>query len=151
MRNTHRRSFKANNVRNLLNLILCLGAGNGSPLQYSCLENPMDRGAWWVMVHGVTRVAHDLVTKHQYSVYLLINYTVSIYWSLCIYVQRDGMFLSLNVIRKWGGNEGVVSMQGIGFLQVRTSPKTPSTNRRCSHRICPHQGLGRPASRTVRQ
>ena len=29
--------------------------GNGTPLQYSCLENPMDRGAWWAAVHGVTR------------------------------------------------------------------------------------------------
>ena len=28
--------------------------GNGNPLQYSCLENPMDRGAWQAMVHGVT-------------------------------------------------------------------------------------------------
>ena len=30
------------------------GEGNGTPLQYSCLENPMDRGAWWDVVHGVT-------------------------------------------------------------------------------------------------
>ena len=30
----------------------CLG--DGTPLQYSCLENPMDRGAWWAAVHGVT-------------------------------------------------------------------------------------------------
>ena len=30
------------------------GEGNGYPLQYSCLENPMDRGAWWAIVHGVT-------------------------------------------------------------------------------------------------
>ena len=29
------------------------GEGNGSPLQYSCLENPMDGGAWWATVHGV--------------------------------------------------------------------------------------------------
>ena len=36
---------------------------NGNPLQYSCLENPMDRGAWWATVHGVTRVGHDLATK----------------------------------------------------------------------------------------
>jgi len=28
------------------------GGGNGNPLQYSCLENPMDRGAWWATVHG---------------------------------------------------------------------------------------------------
>ena len=29
------------------------GEGNANPLQYSCLENPMDRGAWWTAVHGV--------------------------------------------------------------------------------------------------
>ena len=32
-----------------------LGEGDGTPLQYSCLENPMDGGAWWAAVHGVTR------------------------------------------------------------------------------------------------
>ena len=31
------------------------GAGNGSPPQYSCMENPMDRGAWWATVHGVAK------------------------------------------------------------------------------------------------
>ena len=31
------------------------GEGNGTPLQYSCLENPMDGGSWWATVHGVTR------------------------------------------------------------------------------------------------
>ena len=39
------------------------GEGNGNPLQFSCLENPMDRGAWKATGHGVTRVGHDLVTK----------------------------------------------------------------------------------------
>ena len=33
----------------------CPGVGNGYPLQYSCLENSMDRGAWWVTVQGVTK------------------------------------------------------------------------------------------------
>ena len=33
---------------------VCLGEGNGTPLQYSCLENPMDGGAWSAAVHGVT-------------------------------------------------------------------------------------------------
>ena len=32
--------------------------GNGNPLQYSCLGNPMDRGAWWATAHGVRRVGH---------------------------------------------------------------------------------------------
>ena len=31
------------------------GVRNGTPLQYSCLENPMDREAWWVAVHGIAR------------------------------------------------------------------------------------------------
>ena len=35
------------------------GEGNGTPLQYSCLENPMDRGAWRAAVHAVSRVGHD--------------------------------------------------------------------------------------------
>ena len=39
------------------------GEGNGNPLQDSCLENPMDRGAWKVIVHGVARVRQGLTTK----------------------------------------------------------------------------------------
>ena len=35
------------------------GGGNGIPFQYSCLENPMDRGTWWATVHGIIRVRHD--------------------------------------------------------------------------------------------
>ena len=34
-------------------------AGNGNPQQYSCLGNPMGRGAWWAAVKGVARVGHD--------------------------------------------------------------------------------------------
>ena len=41
------------------------GEGNGNPLQYSCLENPTDRGAWQATVNGVTRVKHDLGTKKR--------------------------------------------------------------------------------------
>ena len=39
------------------------GEGNGNPLQHSCLENPMDRGAWQATVRGVARVGHDLTTE----------------------------------------------------------------------------------------
>ena len=39
------------------------GEGNGNPLQYSCLENPMDRGSWRATVHGLAGVRHYLVTK----------------------------------------------------------------------------------------
>ena len=39
------------------------GEGNGNPLQYSGLENPMDRGAWGATVHGVAKVGYNLATK----------------------------------------------------------------------------------------
>ena len=36
-------------------LRVCIGEGHGNPLQYSCLENPRDRGAWWAAVYGVAQ------------------------------------------------------------------------------------------------
>ena len=47
------------------------GEDNGNPLQYSCLENPMDRGAWWAAVHGVatswTRLSNFTFTFHFHA------------------------------------------------------------------------------------
>ena len=52
-------------------LICCYGEGNGSPLQYSCLENPMDKGAWRAAVHGVaegrTRLSDFTFTFHFHA------------------------------------------------------------------------------------
>ena len=50
-------------VKECMQSIEASGGGNGNPLQYSSLENPMDRGAWRATVHGVARVGHDLVTE----------------------------------------------------------------------------------------
>ena len=48
-----------------------LREGNGTPLQYSCLENPMDRGAWWAAVNGVaksrTRLSDFIFTFHFHA------------------------------------------------------------------------------------
>jgi len=41
------------------------GEGNSNPLQYSSLKNPMDRGAWWATVHGVTKESDIRVTVEQ--------------------------------------------------------------------------------------
>ena len=42
------------------------GVGNGNPLQYSCLGNPMERGTWQAVVQGLQRVGHHLLTEqHQ--------------------------------------------------------------------------------------
>ena len=52
-------------------LYIGLGEGNGTPLQYSCLENPMDREAWWAAVHGIkqsqTRLSNFTSTFHFYA------------------------------------------------------------------------------------
>ena len=42
-----------------------LEKGNGNPLQHSCLGNPMDRGAWWATVQGLTQSGHNWATKQQ--------------------------------------------------------------------------------------
>ena len=39
----------------LLDFVIFMGEGNGTPLQYSCLENPIDGGAWCAAVHGVAK------------------------------------------------------------------------------------------------
>ena len=46
------------------------GVVNGNPLQYSCLEKSMDRGAWWATVHGVLKSWNDWMTEHTYRVCL---------------------------------------------------------------------------------
>ena len=57
------------NMINIINIAICyIGEGDGTPLQYSCLENPMDGGAWWAAVHGVaegrTRLSDFTFTFH---------------------------------------------------------------------------------------
>ena len=47
------------------------GGGHGNPLQYSCLENPMDRGAWWATVHGVTKIRTGLKWLSTHACMLL--------------------------------------------------------------------------------
>ena len=62
--------FKAH-LQILSVFILTAREGNGNPLQYSCLENPMDAGAWWAAVHGVaksrTRLSNFTSTFHFHA------------------------------------------------------------------------------------
>ena len=52
-------------------VVTCAGEGNGTPFQYSCLENSMDRGAWWAAVQGVsknqTRLSDFTFTFHFHA------------------------------------------------------------------------------------
>ena len=70
------------------------GEGNGNPLQYSCLENPLDREAWQSAVHGVARTVHDLVLSfflsiHTYTHTYVIVIIYKIKWIhlyVCVYI-----------------------------------------------------------------
>ena len=66
------------------------GEGNGNPLQYSCLENSMDRGAWWAIVHGVvksrTRLSHFTFTFHFHA----LEKEMATHSSSCLENPRDG-------------------------------------------------------------
>ena len=64
---------KAGDMGSVLGSRRSSGEVNGNPLQYSCLGNPMDKGAWWTTVHGVAesqtglsqRIRQDLANKQQ--------------------------------------------------------------------------------------
>ena len=70
------------------------GEGNGNPLQYSCLENPADRGAWRATVHGVARVGHDLATKPPDPLDYMVNcmqaeqWRISLRWVILLCAQN---------------------------------------------------------------
>ena len=62
------------------------GEGNGNPLQYPCLENPMDRGAWWSTVHGIH--AHACMCVHTYTQMHILLLEFQSYNSISWCVQK---------------------------------------------------------------
>ena len=54
--------------------------GNGSPLKYSCLRNPINRGAWWAKFHGLPIVGCNLVTKHQQHLFVHLLFLFIIFY-----------------------------------------------------------------------
>ena len=93
--------------------LLCIGEGNGNPLQCSCLENPRDSGAWWAAVCGVaqswTRLKwlsssssgiKTLYSLQVYNIVIVLKFILLIYFWLCwFFVSGSGLFSSC---REWG-------------------------------------------------
>ena len=52
------------------------GGGHGNPLQYSCVENPVDRGAWWPTVHGVTKSRTRVTNTFTFHLIWCDNFSV---------------------------------------------------------------------------
>ena len=74
------------------------GKGNGNSLQYSCLKNPTDRGAWQAMVHGMTRVGHYLAVSFFFNVIFCLFNSFSF---LCTLLYTLVLLKSLSWFFKW--------------------------------------------------
>ena len=76
--------------RYFLLLGCCSGEGNGTPLQYSCLENPVDGGAWWAAVHGVSRSRTRLHFHFHFSLSRIGEGNGNPLQCSCLENPRDG-------------------------------------------------------------
>ena len=74
------------------------GEENGYPLQYSWQENPMDRGAWWAIIHGVTKSSTQLRNKHlRYAVEIIGNKLILLTCFECV-VGRSRASFSVGLV-----------------------------------------------------
>ena len=71
------------------------GGGNGTPLQYSCLKNPMDRGTWWATVHGVEKRQRQLKQLSMHVNLILLRPVLG------IAVAIDSELLKLGQLMSW--------------------------------------------------
>ena len=85
------------------------GEGNGNPLQYSCLENSMGRGAWQAISMGLQRVGHDWATNTHTHTYLSIIF--SLLWPWVNFVLYEYLYLVLT-------NHSYVTVSVFGCLNV---------------------------------
>ena len=74
----------------MIKSILVFGEGNGTPLQYSCLENPMDRGDWWASVHGVAKSRTRLHFHFHFSLSCIGEGNGNPLQCSCMENPRDG-------------------------------------------------------------
>ena len=81
------------------------GEGNGTPLQYSCLENPVDGGAWWAAVHGVAK-----------SQTRLSDFTFTFHFQA---LEKEKATHSRDLARRIAWTEEPGGLQSMGLLRVR--------------------------------
>ena len=68
-------------------VLFCIGEGNGNPLQYSCLENPMNRGAWWATVNRVAK-SRTRLSDFTFTLFVLSTWELALRSLLvCIFLD----------------------------------------------------------------
>ena len=99
---------------------LLAGEGNGTPLQYSCLENPMDGGAWWAAVHGVarnqTRLSNFTFTFHFHALEKeMATYSSVLAWRIPGTGEHGGL---LSMESHWVGHDwSDLAVAAVHYLQ----------------------------------
>ena len=122
-----------------------LGEGNGNPLQYSCLENPMDRGAWWATVHGVaksqTRLSDFTFTFHFHALEKeMVTHSSVLAWRIPGTGEPGGL-PSLGSHRVGHDKRlSSSSMAGLGFLCGSAVKKLPALQKMQDMGLTPGSG-----------
>ena len=98
---------------------ISLGEGNGNPLQYSCLENPMDEGAWWAIVHWVARGGYNLATKPMLAT------TIANSKSQTLNPVKIYFCLTVTLLYLIAMQSGIVSVCGGGVIKRNERSKPP--------------------------
>ena len=109
VKNLPARAGDARDVVSIPGLGRSPGEGNGNLLQYSCLENAMDRGAWSAAVHGEARVGHNWVSEHTHTHTRTHTHTQT-KW-------RKSENHSSRLVRIWGSNpSSKISLYILSYL-----------------------------------
>ena len=99
----------------ILGLGRSLGVGNGTPIQYSCLENSMGRAAWRTTVHGVTESQMHLSTQHKGHSKVLVLHTLNILISQKLPCLQMSCFFPCAVLSQPPSTPNDISPQSIPF------------------------------------
>ena len=114
------------------------GEGNGNPLQYSCLENPMDRGAWWTTIYGVAEsdrlssrcgMAHGIYIASGIIINLEVIYSIWVY----LYVNTASFYIRDLGILRFSYPQGVLVSIPHGYWGWPISLKMPVISGWCTN------------------
>ena len=92
----------------------CIGEGNGNSLQYSCLENPRDGGAWWAAIYGVTQSRTWLKRLSSSSIE---TQTGCLGWGSRSNLRRNGKWLQMSIGVFWGTDQYVLKLTVVKVAQ----------------------------------